>query len=52
MTAEELLATMEEPLAEDGTYCTIDPETRLITIPPEYQLLGVENDKLVERIEF
>ena len=31
MTAEELLATMEEPLAEDGTYCTIDPETRIIT---------------------
>lgn len=52
MTAEELLATMEEPISEDGTYCTIDPETRLITIPPEYQLLGVENDNLVERIEF
>ena len=51
MTAEELLATAE-PLAEDGTYCTIDPETRLITIPPEYQLLGVENDKKVERIYF
>lgn len=51
MTAEELLATAE-PLAEDGTYCTIDPETRLITIPPEYQLLGVENDKRVERLYF
>lgn len=52
MTAEELLATMEEPISEDGTYCTIDPETRLITIPPEYQLLGVENDKRVERLYF
>ena len=52
MTAEELLATMEEPISEDGTYCTIDPETRVITIPPEYQLLGVENDKRVERIPF
>ena len=52
MTAEELLATMKEPLAEDGTYCTIDPETKLITIPPEYQLLGVENDKRVERLYF
>ena len=52
MTAEELLATMAEPLAEDGTYCTIDPETKLITIPPEYQLLGVENDKRVERLYF
>ena len=52
MTAEELLATMTEPLAEDNVYCTIDPETRVITIPPEYQLLGVENDKRVERIPF
>ncbi|WP_221919571.1 collagen-like protein [Sellimonas caecigallum] len=52
MTAEELLATMEEPISEDGTYCTIDPETRLITIPPEYQMLGVENDKRVERLYF
>lgn len=52
MTAEELLAAMAEPLAEDGTYCTIDPETRVITIPPEYQLLGVESDEKAERIYF
>ena len=52
MTAEELLAAMEEPLAEDGTYCTIDPETRVITIPPEYQLLGVESDEKAERLYF
>lgn len=52
MTAEELLAAMAESLEEDGTYCTIDPETRVITIPPEYQLLGVENDKRVERLYF
>lgn len=52
MTAEELLAAMTEPLAEDGTYCTIDPETRVITIPPEYQLLGVESDEKAERLYF
>ena len=52
MTAEELLATMAEPLAEDDGYCTIDPETRVITIPPEYQLLGVESDEKAERIYF
>lgn len=52
MTAEELLAAMAEPLAEDGTYCTIDPETRVITIPPEYQLLGVESDEKAERLYF
>ena len=52
MTAEELLATMAEPLAEDDGYCIIDPETRVITIPPEYQLLGVESDEKAERIYF
>lgn len=52
MTAEELLAAMDEPLAEDDGYCTIDPETRVITIPPEYQLLGVESDEKAERIYF
>lgn len=52
MTAEELLATMTEPLPEDDGYCTIDPETRVITIPPEYQLLGVESDEKSERIYF
>ena len=30
MTAEELLAAMAEPLAENDGYCTIDPETRVI----------------------
>lgn len=52
MTAEELLATMTEPLVEDDEYCTIDPETRVITIPPEYQLLGVESDEKAERLYF
>lgn len=52
MTAEELLATMTEPLVEDDEYCTIDPETRVIAIPPEYQLLGVESDEKAERLYF
>ena len=38
--------------AEGDPVCIIDPETRTITVPPEYQLLGVENDKRVERIYF
>lgn len=52
MTAEELLAAMAEPLPEDDGYCIIDPETRVITIPPEYQLLGVESDEKAERLYF
>lgn len=52
MTAEELLAAMAEPFAEGDGYCTIDPETRVITIPPEYQLLGVESDEKAERLYF
>ena len=52
MTAEELLATMTEPPVEEDGYCIIDPETRVIAIPPEYQLLGVESDEKAERIYF
>lgn len=52
MTAEELLAAMAAPPEEEDGYCTIDPETRVITIPPEYQLLGVESDEKAERIYF
>lgn len=55
MTTEELLAEMEqeaELYSEETPVCIIDPETRTITVPPEYQLIGVENDKRVERIYF
>lgn len=50
MTADEILNAMNAE--EDTPVCIIDPETRTITVPPEYQLLGVENDKKVERIYF
>lgn len=55
MTTEELLNEMEreaELHSEETPVCVIDPETRTITVPPEYQLFGVENDKRVERICF
>lgn len=51
-TAEELLAQLEAEAQSETPVCVIDPETRTITVPPEYQLLGVENDKRVERIPF
>lgn len=54
MTADEVLKQMQiaEVSQTDNSVCVIDPETRTITVPPEYQLLGVENDKRVERIPF
>ena len=51
-TTEELLAQMEAEAQSETPVCIIDPDTRTITVPPEYQLLGVENDKRVERIYF
>lgn len=56
MTAEELLAQMESeimPLSvESPDKCVIDLESREIVIPETYQILGVESDEKVERIEF
>ena len=56
MTAEELLAQMESEImplsAESPDKCVIDPESREIVIPETYQILGVESDEKVERIEF
>lgn len=51
-TTEELLAQLEAEAQSETPYCIIDAETRTITVPSEYQLLGVENDKRVERIYF
>lgn len=50
-TAEEILQTMAE-VPESAPVCVIDPETRTIIVPPEYQLFGVENDKRTERLYF
>lgn len=51
-TTEELLEQLEAEAQSETPVCIIDPDTRTITVPPEYQLLGVENDKRVERILF
>ncbi len=51
-TTEELLAQLEVEAQSETPVCVIDPETRTITVPPKYQILGVEGDKLVERIPF
>lgn len=51
-TADEILEQMEAEAQSETPVCVIDPETRTISVPPEYQLLGVENDKRVERLYF
>lgn len=55
MTAEELLLqnyNFVEPYSAQDGKCIIDPETRTISIPTTYRILGVESDEKVERLEF
>ena len=53
-TTEELIRQAQIlPLSvESDEKCLIDPETREITVPETYRLLGVESDEKAERIEF
>lgn len=52
----QILAEMEsnpEAYADTGTeYCTVDDDTRLVTIPDKYKKLGVESDEKAKRIWF
>lgn len=55
MTAEELLIQNYDSAdfySSGDEKCIIDPDTRTISIPTGYQLLGVESDEKVERLEF
>ena len=54
MTADEVLKQMQivEVMQTDNPVCVIDAQSRTITVPEQYKLLGVENDKRVERIYF
>ena len=51
MTLEEALAAAT---VDDATtaYCTVDDDTRLVTIPEKYKKLGVESDEKAKRIWF
>lgn len=58
-SVEELLnqdsedETNLEAYADTGIeYCTVDDDTRLVTIPDKYKKLGVESDEKVKRIWF
>lgn len=52
----QILAEMEsnpEAYADIGIeYCTVDDDTRLVTIPEKYKKFGVESDEKVKRIWF
>ena len=39
-------------LSDEKIYCEIDAETRRISVPDAYQILGVESDEDVERVWF
>ena len=54
MTADEVLKQMQisAVMQTDNPVCVIDAQSRTITVPDQYKLLGVENDKRVERIYF
>lgn len=51
MDLEEALA-QADVYAEESEVCVIDAVTRTINVPTKFQLLGVENDKKVDRIPF
>lgn len=55
MTAEQLLIQNYDSAdfySSGDEKCIIDPDTRTISIPTGYQLLGVESDEKVERLYF
>lgn len=51
---EELLSqNSEETYADIGIeYCTVDDDTRMVTVPDKYKKLGVESDEKAKRIWF
>ena len=52
----QILADMEsDPEAYADTeieYCTVDDDTRVVTVPEKYRKLGVESDEAAKRIWF
>lgn len=51
-TADEVLSTMSTSDATTASVCTIDADTRVITVPEQYKLIGVESDEKVMRLPF
>lgn len=52
MTADEVLSTMEYEEEDIQEVCVIDAETRTISVPACYSVLGVESDEKTKRVYF
>lgn len=52
MTLEEALAAATVDDALETSYCTVDDDTRLVTVPEKYTKLGVESDEKAKRVWF
>lgn len=52
MTLEEALAAATADDGSETVYCTVDDDTRLVTVPDKYKKLGVESDEKAKRIWF
>ena len=52
MTLEEALAAATVDDGSETVYCTVDDDTRLVTVPEKYKKLGVESDEKAKRIWF
>ena len=50
-SVDELL-TLAEQQIEEKEYCTVNDDTRVVTVPEVYKMLGVESDKRAKRIWF
>lgn len=50
-TLNDALQSIDSYLSEQ-VYCEIDKDTRIISVPDKYKILGVESDEDVERVHF
>ncbi|MGN1193818.1 MAG: hypothetical protein ACI4S0_14195 [Dorea sp.] len=52
MTLEEALAAATVDDSSETAYCTVDDDSRLVTIPEKCKKLGVESDEKAKRVWF
>lgn len=52
MTLEEAFAAATVDDGSETVYCTVDDDTRIVTIPEKYKKLGSESDEKAKRVWF